>query len=315
LTGKFDRPQQVARRKMARSSHAYSLRALGLAIAAYVWLLCGTGVIVHHAFASLARRACNPAIARAALFEGEASLENVKETLSDPTKQEEMSKMYADIMSDPEKAKAMEEYDKQMKERVAKLRADPEMKEFFEDIDKNGMEAIQNWENNEAVLLKFSEAMGGVPGAGGAVPAGNVFKPGQEVIIKDLSKKPELNGKKAMVVPPTPEEQKTLEGTGRIIVRLTDSGDQFAVMPNNLQSTSLAANAAMGSGLEDISLQDPAVQAEAAKLRESGVLDALQNDPELKPVFEDIKKNGMGALEKYWNDEKMMAKISKAMGA
>jgi len=34
----------------------------------------------------------------------------------------------------------------------------------------------------------------------------------------------------------------------------------------------------------------------------------------LKPIFEDIKKNGMGALEKYWNDDKLMGKISKAMG-
>jgi len=253
-------------------------------------------------------------IARCGLLDGTPSLQGLQETLSDPQKQEEMKKLAEGIMADPEKAKAMETYNKQMEERVAKLRADPEMKEFFEDIDKNGIEAISNWENNEEILRKFSQAMGGVPGVPvGAVPGS--FQPGQEVIIKDLAKKPELNGKKAMVVPPTPEEQKALEGTDRVIVRLLDSGDQFAVMPNNLQSTSQAAQAAMASGLENISPQDAAVQAEAARLRESGKLDGLQNDPELKPIFDDIKKNGMGALEKYWNDERIMGKISKAMEA
>ena len=29
--------------------------------------------------------------------------------------------------------------------------------------------------------------------------------------------------------------------------------------------------------------------------------------------MKDIKKNGMTALEKYWGDEKLMAKISKAL--
>lgn len=302
---------------MVRSSHAYSLRALGLAIVASVCLLRGTGLIAHHVFASLASRGRSSIIARGGIFDEAPDFSKLQETLSDPKKQEEMKKLADDIMADPEKAKAMEAYNKQMQERVAKLRADPEMKEFFEDIDKNGMEAVKNWEQNEGILLKFSQAMGGVPGAapGGVAPAAPAFQPGQEVIIKDLSKKPEINGKKAMVVPPTPEEVATLQGTGRVIVRLLDTGDQFAVMPKNLQSTSQAASAAMAGGLDNISPQDPAVQAEAARLRDSGMLDALQNDPELQPIFEDIKKNGMSALEKYWNDEKMMAKISKAMGA
>mmetsp|Transcript_51054 Transcript_51054/g.137030 ORF Transcript_51054/g.137030 Transcript_51054/m.137030 type:complete len:138 (-) Transcript_51054:99-512(-) len=134
------------------------------------------------------------------------------------------------------------------------------------------------------------------------------------VIIRGLKAKPELNGKKAMVVPPTAEERETLKGTGRLIVRLIDSGEQFAVKPDNLKTTAEEADAMMGSSLEDISMYNPAIQSEAAKLRESGKLDDLANDPELKPIFEDIKKNGMGALEKYWNDDKLMAKISKVMG-
>eukprot|EP00434_Breviolum_minutum_P022553 symbB.v1.2.019899.t1/scaffold1641.1/size211090/14 len=104
------------------------------------------------------------------------------------------------------------------------------------------------------------------------------------------------------------------KSTSRLIVRLIDSGDQYAVKPENLRTTEEEANELMGSSLEDVSIYNTALQSEAAKLRESGKLDDLQNDPELKPIFEDIKKNGMGALEKYWEDEKLMAKISKAMG-
>mmetsp|Transcript_96925 Transcript_96925/g.312402 ORF Transcript_96925/g.312402 Transcript_96925/m.312402 type:complete len:338 (-) Transcript_96925:116-1129(-) len=157
-------------------------------------------------------------------------------------------------------------------------------------------------------------ASGGGGGGGAMMGAPRAWAPGDMVIIRGLKAKPELNGKKAMVVPPTAEERETLKGTGRLIVRLIDSGEQFAVKPDNLKTTAEEADDIMGSNLEDVSMYNPAIQSEAAKLRESGKLDDLANDPELKPIFEDIKKNGMGALEKYWNDDKLMAKISKVMG-
>mmetsp|Transcript_50222 Transcript_50222/g.109088 ORF Transcript_50222/g.109088 Transcript_50222/m.109088 type:complete len:263 (+) Transcript_50222:59-847(+) len=43
-------------------------------------------------------------------------------------------------------------------------------------------------------------------------------------------------------------------------------------------------------------------------------LKALENDPELASVFDDIKKNGMEAMMKYYQDEELMLKISKKMG-
>jgi len=43
-------------------------------------------------------------------------------------------------------------------------------------------------------------------------------------------------------------------------------------------------------------------------------LKALDSDPELAAVFEDIKKNGLEAAMKYYNDEELMLKISKKMG-
>ena len=48
---------------------------------------------------------------------------------------------------------------------------------------------------------------------------------------------------------------------------------------------------------------DPAYQAK---------LEAMQADPDLKHVFDDIKANGAGAMEKYWNDSEKMGGISLA---
>eukprot|EP00437_Effrenium_voratum_P007812 CAMPEP_0181429002 /NCGR_PEP_ID=MMETSP1110-20121109/16975_1 /TAXON_ID=174948 /ORGANISM="Symbiodinium sp., Strain CCMP421" /LENGTH=185 /DNA_ID=CAMNT_0023552257 /DNA_START=62 /DNA_END=616 /DNA_ORIENTATION=+ len=41
---------------------------------------------------------------------------------------------------------------------------------------------------------------------------------------------------------------------------------------------------------------------------------SLESDPELAAVFEDIKKNGMEAAMKYYQDEELMLKISQKMG-
>eukprot|EP00933_Yihiella_yeosuensis_P007362 TRINITY_DN112358_c0_g1_i1.p1 TRINITY_DN112358_c0_g1~~TRINITY_DN112358_c0_g1_i1.p1 ORF type:complete len:326 (-),score=95.67 TRINITY_DN112358_c0_g1_i1:100-1077(-) len=262
---------------------------------------------------------------------GMGDMSALEDMMKDPEKMKALQSEYEKMMKDPEKQKQLEEYGKMTQSAVEKLKDDPELQDFFEDVRKNGISAMKKYENDERILEKFSKAtggpgampgmggmFGGMPGAGAGgmpTPAASqpAYKPGDMVIIKGLSKAPELNDKKAMVVPPTQEEQKTLQGTDRLIVRLLDTGDQFAVKPANLRTTAQAADEIMGKSLEDVSLYDPALQTEAAKLRESGKLDDLQNDPELKPIFEDIKKNGMGALEKYWSDEKLMAKISKAM--
>ena len=41
---------------------------------------------------------------------------------------------------------------------------------------------------------------------------------------------------------------------------------------------------------------------------------SLESDTELGPIFEDIKKNGMEAAMKYYQDEELMLKISQKMG-
>lgn len=43
-------------------------------------------------------------------------------------------------------------------------------------------------------------------------------------------------------------------------------------------------------------------------------LKSMEHDPELSKVFEDIKKNGLEAAMKYYQDEELMLKISQKMG-
>jgi len=40
------------------------------------------------------------------------------------------------------------------------------------------------------------------------------------------------------------------------------------------------------------------------------VLEALRDDPELKPVFDEVAAEGPSALQKYWEDTELMSKIS-----
>lgn len=40
----------------------------------------------------------------------------------------------------------------------------------------------------------------------------------------------------------------------------------------------------------------------------------LRSDPELKDIFEEIQKGGMGALMKYMNDPKVLAKLGSKLG-
>jgi hypothetical protein len=68
-------------------------------------------------------------------------------------------------------------------------------------------------------------------------------------------------------------------------------------------------------------MQKPEVQREmqemAAYLQNQQLqkrLEELKDDPELAGVFEDIKKNGPGAMMKYWNDPNTLAKLGAKLG-
>ncbi|CAE7699449.1 AKR2B [Symbiodinium sp. CCMP2592] len=53
--------------------------------------------------------------------------------------------------------------DAPVQDRVKSLEQDPELKEMFEDIKKNGMEAAMKYYQDETLMLKISQKMGGLP--------------------------------------------------------------------------------------------------------------------------------------------------------
>lgn len=299
--------------------------AFSAACAAALWSCLRTPPGDVEAFAGSGGRGALRVAARRQAF-GDFSAKSVEEMMKDPEGMKKMEAQAAELLKDPEKAKMMEQWSGQMQAGVEKLKQDPEMKQFFEDIEKGGLEAMAKYENNPEILAKFSQATGGpmglagmpgmAPGMGGppAAPAAAIsYQPGDQVFIRGLKNAPQLNGKKAMVVPPTPEEREKIEGTSRLIVRVIESGEQFAVKPENLNNEEQEVDAIMANNLEDVSIYNPAIQAKSKEMKDSGMLKKLEDDPELAHVFKDIKENGMEALQKYWSDEELMAKISKAM--
>jgi len=53
--------------------------------------------------------------------------------------------------------------DAPVQERVLSLESDPEFKDVFEDIKKNGLEAALKYHQDEELMLKLSQKMGGLP--------------------------------------------------------------------------------------------------------------------------------------------------------
>jgi len=222
------------------------------------------------------------------------------------------------LMKDPAYIKQMQEV---VESGVEKLRQDPEMKAFFDDVEqatksgKNPVEIAQKYQKDERIMRKFADAMGGpdITRSSGIGDITHSFGIGDEVIIQDLQARPELNGKKAVVVSPTLEEQETLKGSDRLVVRLTDSGEQFAVRPGKLRT--FQADEAVLPEPEASAVNGTVPASELSRgSAEATTLEALREDPELQPVLEDIDKNGVAALEKYWKDERVMSKLSKALG-
>jgi len=61
-------------------------------------------------------------------------------------------------------------------------------------------------------------------------------------------------------------------------------------------------------------LQSQVLASHVANDNQQEKMQQLQEDPELKPMFEDIKKNGPDVLMKYLQDEDVMRKVSQKLG-
>jgi len=230
----------------------------------------------------------------------------MQELMKDPAAMKQLQEAFANVLKDPKQREAFEEQQRQMASALEKLSLDPALKQFFQDIQKDGLGAMKKYENDGGLLKKLTAAMGGLPGMPGlpgAPAAGGAFEPGDEVVIDGLSQAPELNGRRATVVSRVAGDEVGADGAARVVVK-----------PENLRPAAQAEAARMLEQAAGEAAGGPAGPAGAPKLELFRKLEDLQRDPELRPVFEDIRQNGMAAVEKYWEDKELMARIQKAMG-
>lgn len=92
---------------------------------------------------------------------------------------------------------------------------------------------------------------------------------------------------------------------------MTPSLDSLPFLPSSgpMHTTSAAA-----AGNEALAAGAGGASGGAAPASEEVQLKKLQQDPELAHVFEDIRRNGKDAVEKYYQDQRLMLKISKKLG-
>mmetsp|Transcript_37656 Transcript_37656/g.70232 ORF Transcript_37656/g.70232 Transcript_37656/m.70232 type:complete len:270 (-) Transcript_37656:263-1072(-) len=128
-----------------------------------------------------------------------------------------------------------------------------------------------------------------------------------------------------MAAEPATETLKISDGTTMQIARLPDIDDNTwsevkAYVEGNPETAKALQNFAKNPEAMRGWLQTQAIAEHYNTKLSNGdapVADrvkSLEKDPELASVFEDIKKNGMEAAMKYYQDEDLMLKISQKMG-
>ncbi|GAB4819379.1 hypothetical protein N2152v2_006425 [Parachlorella kessleri] len=88
-------------------------------------------------------------------------------------------------------------------------------------------------------------------------------------------------------------------------------------MQEALKNPEVAARMkAMEESMKNPAMQDQMSQMMSVMQNPSFVarMQELREDPELKPVFEEMRAGGMGAMMKYMNDPAFLAKIGEKMG-
>jgi len=96
------------------------------------------------------------------------------------------------------------------------------------------------------------------------------------------------------------EVKEYLQGNPDVAKNLQKFSKNPEAMRGWLQTQAIAEHYQKKLNAEDTAVQDR--------------MKSMEGDPELAGVFEDIKKNGLEAMMKYYQDEELMLKISKKMG-
>jgi len=100
------------------------------------------------------------------------------------------------------------------------------------------------------------------------------------------------------------ENEKAVKKNPAIVKLLSEHPEQVPMLMNFTNDADSIKNF----------LQSQVLAASVSQDNQQEKMQRLQEDPELKPMFEDIKTNGQEVIMKYLSDENLMRKISQKLG-
>ncbi|KAL4451917.1 hypothetical protein ABPG75_007579 [Micractinium tetrahymenae] len=107
----------------------------------------------------------------------------------------------------------------------------------------------------------------------------------------------------------------------RVVVRAESDEERAAALKAALEQAQANPEVAAKMKQMEEAMANPAMQAQMSQMMSAmgnpafmQKMAELREDPELKPVFEEIKSGGIGAMMKYMNDPRFLAKIGEKMG-
>jgi len=100
------------------------------------------------------------------------------------------------------------------------------------------------------------------------------------------------------------ENQKAVKKNPQIVKLLSDHPEQVPMLMNFTNDADSIKNF----------LQSQVLAASVSQDGQQEKMKQLEQDPELKPMFDDIKQNGPDVVMKYLGDENLMRKISQKLG-
>jgi len=148
---------------------------------------------------------------------------------------------------------------------------------------KQMAEQIANDPSFKEVTSSLQSSLGGMSGASGMPPAA---PPG---------------------APPMPDMAQMDPSKYMEAMSSMFQNKSFMEMAEKLGKTIIEADPNMANMMK--TMQDPSY-----KEKVEGAMKAMKDDPELKPMMEELEAQGPMAMMKYWNDPEMMQKLGKAMG-
>ena len=165
--------------------------------------------------------------------------------------------------------------------KIKEMLEDPSIKEMAKQISEDP--SFKAMAENMQQAMAAGGAIGAGPGGAGPGGAGGMTMPGMPPGMPPIDPKAAMEAMQGVMKNPA-----------------------FMQMAEKL-GTQMMQNPQMASMMA--SMQDPATT-EKMKAK----MEALKEDPEMAEIMKEIETGGPSAMMKYWNDPKVLQKISGAMG-